>query len=148
MSRVTWIGKQNPIADQPTLGAIEFFLNIPAEQADDCNKIRSDLENPMAIATTGLPLRGAECAETTPEARTNQRRRISFQAGRALEILGHAIEYLTDEYIHEAKQISAQDPQVQAIQILMALNRQIYYACPVQPTLIERIRAFFHVAPH
>ena len=97
MSRVTWIGKQNPIADQPTLGAIEFFLNIPAEQADDCNKIRSDLENPMAIATTGLPLRGAECAESTPEAKTNPRREISVQAGRALEILGHAIEYLTDE---------------------------------------------------
>lgn len=101
----------------------------------------------MAIATTGLPVR-LDCAVTTPMARTNRRRDISVQAGRALEILGHAIEYLTDQYIHDAKQISAQDPQVQAIQILMALNREIYYACPVQPTLIERMRAFFHAAPY
>lgn len=89
-----------------------------------------------------------DCAVASPVARNNQRRHISVQSGRALEILGHAIEYLTDEYVLEAAQISAHDPQVQAIQILMALNRQIYYACPVEPTLIERLRAFFHAAPH
>ncbi len=31
-----------------------------------------------------------------------RRRRISPQAGHALEILGHAIEYLADEYVHQA----------------------------------------------
>jgi hypothetical protein len=34
---------------------------------------------------------------------------------------------------------------VEAIQLLMALNRQIYFTCPVMPTLAEGLRAFFHV---
>jgi hypothetical protein len=76
--------------------------------------------------------------------KTARRRHISPQSGRALEILGHAIEYLTDEYIRSANQISARDPDVQAIQMLMALNREIYYECPLKPTLIERLQVWFH----
>jgi hypothetical protein len=60
---------------------------------------------------------------------------ISAQAGRALEIHGHAIEYLSDEYVNEAQQFSEHDPQVEAIQILMAFNREMYFGCPVMPTL-------------
>ena len=73
---------------------------------------------------------------------SKRRRRISPEAGRALEILGHAIEYLADEYIHSARTFSANDPEVQAIQLLMALNRQIYFECPIVPTLTERLRTF------
>jgi hypothetical protein len=69
-------------------------------------------------------------------------RRISPEAGRALEILGHAIEYLADEYVNETKNLSATDPQVAAIGLLMSLNRQVYYECPVIPTFSVRIRAF------
>ena len=50
-------------------------------------------------------------------------RRIAPRAGFALETLGHAIEYLADEYVHEfGRQPVADvapgfiDPQVQAIQ--------------------------------
>jgi hypothetical protein len=75
-----------------------------------------------------------------------ERRRISLDAGHALEKLGHAIEYLTDEYVHETKELSATDPQVEAIRLLMSLNRQVYYACPVIPTFSERFRAFLHGA--
>jgi uncharacterized pyridoxamine 5'-phosphate oxidase family protein len=62
--------------------------------------------------------------------------------GRALEILGHAIEYLADEYALSAAQmgtLSSADPQVEAIQMLMALNRQVYYACPEIEPLFRRI---------
>jgi len=80
---------------------------------------------------------------STPAAKiTNRRRRISPESGRALEILGHAIEYLTDEYIQSEKQVSAHDPDVEAVQLLMALNRKVYYECPESPTLTERLRAF------
>ena len=72
-------------------------------------------------------------------------RQISPRAGRALEILGHAIEYLTDEYVRGAKQISANDPEVQAIQLLMRLNREIYFDCPVVPTIANPIRRLFQV---
>ena len=70
-------------------------------------------------------------------------RRIGPQAGRALEILAHAIEYLSDEYIFRAHTFSASDPDVQAIQILMALNRQVYFECPRIPTFVERCKVFF-----
>ena len=73
-------------------------------------------------------------------------RRISPEAGRALEILGHAIEYLIDEYVHETKRLSATDPQVEAIRLLMSLNRQVYYECPVIASFSERFRAFLHGA--
>jgi hypothetical protein len=71
-------------------------------------------------------------------------RRIPPQAGRALEILGHAIEYLTDEFVHQGGSHSAGDGQLKAVQLLMALNRQIYYECPEVPTLGERWRAWSH----
>jgi hypothetical protein len=70
------------------------------------------------------------------------RRRISPQAGRALEILGHAIEYLSDEFVHEGGVFSASDPRLEAIQLLMRVNRQIYLGCPAVPTLAERWQIF------
>jgi hypothetical protein len=62
--------------------------------------------------------------------------------GRALEILGHGIEYLADEYALSTAQmgtLSSGDPRVEAIQMLMALNRQVYYACPEIEPLLRRI---------
>jgi hypothetical protein len=59
------------------------------------------------------------------------RRRLSPQSGRALEILGHAIEYLADEYANDLSDkgpLGSADPRVAAIQILKGLNRAIYYS--------------------
>jgi hypothetical protein len=72
------------------------------------------------------------------------RRRTTPEAGFALEILGHAIEYLADEFVHEAGLLSSihihsGDPRVEAIQLLMAANRQVYFACPVVPSLSQRV---------
>lgn len=72
-------------------------------------------------------------------------RRISHEAGRALEILGHAIEYLSDEFVHAGETLSAHDAQVEAVQMLMGINRQIYFACPEVPTLSERCRMLLHL---
>lgn len=102
----------------------------------------------MAATTSRITVHGIARTQAVPDTNTSLRRHITPEAGHALEILGHAIEYLTDEYVVTTKQISAHDPQVEAIQLLMALNRQIYFACPVVPTLAERLRAFFHVAAH
>jgi len=78
---------------------------------------------------------------------TLRRRRISPASGRALEILGHAIDYLADEFVHAGGALSACDPQVEAIQLLIDLNRQIYFACPELPTFAERLRAFLRLRP-
>jgi hypothetical protein len=74
-----------------------------------------------------------------------RRRRISPQAGHALEILGHAIEYLADEFVYAGGSFSARDPQVEAVQLLMGLNREIYFDCPEAPTFADRWRALLHL---
>lgn len=73
-----------------------------------------------------------------------RRRRITPAAGHALEILGHAIEYLSDEFVRSGEPLTAHNAQVEAVQLLMAKNRQIYLACPESPTLAERWRALVH----
>ena len=79
---------------------------------------------------------------STGAVRPAPRRRIGAEAGRALEILGHAIEYLADEYVQDTGSVfSANDGRLLAIQILMAANREIYFSCPEIPSLMERIRA-------
>ena len=92
-------------------------------------------------------------APAIPVSRPRPRsRRITAEAGRALEILGHAIEYLSDEFIHDggfsrcsnawgSGELAARNGQMQAMQLLMALNRQVYYECPEVPTFGERCRA-------
>jgi hypothetical protein len=73
--------------------------------------------------------------------RANRQRCISPQAGHALEILGHAIEYLADETLFECADTS--DPRfkgrLEAIQLLNATDRQIYFECPEVPRLKERV---------
>ena len=91
------------------------------------------------IAIVGSLCRHPSLAIVTVIGRSNRRRRTTSKAGHALEITGHAIEYLADELVREGGSVSADSPQVQAIQILMAANRKIYFECPVVPTLKERI---------
>jgi hypothetical protein len=74
------------------------------------------------------------------QASVERRRRISPEVGRALEMLGHAIEYLADEYVYEGGQFNIADPRVQAAVMLMERNREIYFSCPEVPSLGERLR--------
>ena len=94
----------------------------------------------MAISLTGVSL-PVRAPVIRAEARSHGRR-ISPEAGHALETLGHAIDYLIDEYINEGGLFGAHDPRVEAIQLLMALNRQVYLACPEAPTLGDRFRSW------
>ena len=68
-----------------------------------------------------------------------RRHNLTPEAGRALEILGHAIDYLADELVQEGGSIFEDSGRLQAIQLLMARNREIYFACPVVPTLGDRL---------
>lgn len=97
-----------------------------------------------ATTTSGFDIHGVAGAKPALFTKKSRCRFITPAAGHALELLGHAIEYLTDELVHRGMTVSAHDPQVEAIQLLMALNRQVYYECPVIPTFSERLRAFFH----
>ncbi len=75
-----------------------------------------------------------------------RRRRISPEAGRALEILGHAIEYLTDEHIYRGGSVAAGGSEIEAIQKLMGVNRQIYFGCPEVPSMADRWRRLLHLS--
>jgi hypothetical protein len=80
----------------------------------------------------------------------SQRRKISYQEGHALEILGHAIEYLADEYALECRSRNAvnhaKTGPVQAIELLMARSREIYLAGEPVPTFAERVRLWLGFA--
>jgi hypothetical protein len=95
----------------------------------------------MATSITGilLPSQAPNLAATKMRVR---RRYVSPDAGHALEILGHAIEYLSDEYVKEGGLFAARDPRIEAIRLLMALNREVYFACPELPTFGERLRSW------
>ncbi len=71
------------------------------------------------------------------------RRLHSAESARALEILGHAIEYLADEYANDLAgkgPLGSADPRVAAIQTLKGLNRAVYYSgAEVQPAF-KRMR--------
>jgi hypothetical protein len=71
------------------------------------------------------------------------RRRLSPESSRGLEILGHAIEYLADEYAADTADkgpLGSADPRVEAIQLLKGLNRSIYFSgTEIQPAM-QRIR--------
>jgi hypothetical protein len=72
-------------------------------------------------------------------------------------MLGHAIEYLADEFSLDCMRLDGMDgaadaqadsklgarlgvhPRIQAIELLMARNREIYLSCPVAPTWAERL---------
>jgi hypothetical protein len=75
-----------------------------------------------------------------------RRRQITPQAGKALEKLGHAIEYLTDEFVQSGESFSASNSQLEAVQLLMALNRRVYFECPEVPTLTEKVLDLLHRA--
>jgi hypothetical protein len=71
-------------------------------------------------------------------------------AGRAIEMLGHAIEYLADEFTLECMNAKrpvavSTHPQMKAIELLMARNREIYLNCPEAQTLGERLRSWLRV---
>jgi hypothetical protein len=67
------------------------------------------------------------------------------RSGRALEILGHAIEYLADEYVRDNSSAETKEGTLQAIQILMEANRGIYHSRPKPLSLKEWLRALLRL---
>jgi hypothetical protein len=106
------------------------------------NRVR--IYSMAASVTSGFPIpASAPIAIMSPRRLT--RRRITPEAGRALEILGHAIEYLTDEFVHDGGTFSAHDERLQAVQLLMSLNRQVYFECPEAHSFAERCRTLLGI---
>ena len=72
------------------------------------------------------------------------RRRVTPEAGRALEKLGHAIEYLTDEMVERGGPETLNPAEMQAVKILMEINHSIYNDCPEETGVADRLKALLH----
>ncbi len=115
--------------------------------------------NSAFLASTTVPLtqitqiaqKPIEQAHAITAKPRHRRRRLDRQSGQAIEILGHAIQYLADEFALDCLELkepafrnaSGKSPRIEAIELLMSFNRQIYMSCPVVPTLPERLRSLF-----
>jgi hypothetical protein len=69
------------------------------------------------------------------------RRRGSEAQGRALETLGHAIEYLIDSQLWRGRDYDPKADQ-EAIQILMRLSREVFGECPEVISVRRRFHAW------
>lgn len=69
------------------------------------------------------------------------RRRGSQEQGRALESLGHAVEYLVDSGLFLRDERNQRDEH-EAIQILMRLSRAVFAECPEVVPLRRRLEAW------
>jgi hypothetical protein len=68
------------------------------------------------------------------------RRRGSFDQGRALEILGHAIEYLSDSRMFSAGDATGREQaEAEAIQIMTRASRAVFMECPEAVPLHRRV---------
>ncbi len=86
-------------------------------------------------------------AETrkTPVVDECQPRHIPYKAAQALEILGHAIEYLSEAGGYEEATVPEERAHLEAVQILMSLNHSIYFACPPVGSFRVRWHSFLHI---
>lgn len=124
------------------LNVTGYVCHLGSPSAVPMNRERIDA---MAASTTaGISI--PRPAQSAPAVRVpaHRSRQITPWAGHALETLGHAIEYLTDEFAHSGVSFSSDHAQIQAVQILMACNREVYFDCPEIPIFGERWRALFH----
>jgi hypothetical protein len=83
-----------------------------------------------------------------------QRRRPNRTQGHALEVLGHAIEYLVDQQLqresHAEPQTLSYQADAPAMHILMRLSREVFAECPEaaspRPSLKQRLFRLFPIA--
>jgi hypothetical protein len=85
-----------------------------------------------------------------PKAR-NLRRILTREQGRALEMIGHAVDYLNDCYLYEGDDdqlINIGGSSSEAIQILVSLRWQILQSAPIrEPRTLRLWNALFNRHP-
>lgn len=93
-------------------------------------------------------LRQSQRADASTETRPGRvmRHVMTREQGRALETIGHAVDYLQDCQIHagpEEEIINCAGPMTDAIQILISMHLQILRSLPLAEPLPHRIWKFF-----
>lgn len=70
------------------------------------------------------------------------RRRGSRQQGKALEFLGHSVEYLVDSRLFTTDEVVAKNDR-EAVQILMRASREVFAECPEVITVGRRMKRMY-----
>ena len=76
-----------------------------------------------------------------PSANGRMRRKITREQGCALEVIGHAVDYLNDSYLYEGADdeiIDFSGPSMDAVRILISAQRQILSSLPLAEPLPQR----------
>lgn len=76
---------------------------------------------------------------TPPLRRRTVTRRPSVEQGRALETLGHAIEYLVDSRLYLVDQLATR-ADAEATQLLMQHSRQVFAECAEVVPVTRRLK--------
>ncbi len=125
------------MATSPVFAPLPASLPVPPSRPAAAAPLPASTPRPTPVIRTAVH------SASTGVSTRSARRHITPEAGFALTVLGHAIEYLADEYVHAAGSLPSvhnSDPRLEAIQILMAANRQVYYESPIVPSLVDRLR--------
>ena len=134
----------NPMADADHISETENSAEIQTEIHPDEVQLFRTLSRkrdvaPIAYMPTALA--------ANPRAR-NLRRILTREQGRALEMIGHAVDYLNDGYLFEGEDdelINIGGSSNQAIQILGSLRWQILQSAPIREPRARLLwNALFH----
>ena len=91
-----------------------------------------------------LPILLSDADVSTCQPLGNHRRHVSPEARHALEILGHAIEHLSGEFVEAGTGFDPNDAHLEAVHLLMAINHEVYFECPEAHSFSERCGSFLH----
>jgi len=117
----------------------------PATQADTTGNAARQQADGGAASTEWQPFADSRMqGVAAPErpATRRMRRVISQEQGRALETIGHAVDYLNDCHLSEGQDgeiVNVVCPVREAVQILITLYLQLLHSLPLVEPLSHRI---------
>ncbi len=109
----------------------------------------TELRQPARRSSTPLAQQSVLPWNTASQAAvTGKRRVMTREQGRALETIGHAVDYLQDIYLHHGPDqeiLRSDSPAMEAVRILVATRRELLNSLPLRETFSQRIRnVLFH----
>jgi hypothetical protein len=103
---------------------------------------RAGAKPPLQWNRPATPMPAAANTIETPQANQKLRRVMTREQGCALEMIGHAVDYLNDCYLQEGSEyeiIDFRGPSMEAIQILIFAQREVLRSLPLTEPLTLRL---------
>jgi hypothetical protein len=121
---------------------------IPDEARTEINPDEVQLFQTLSRKSDVAPIAYMPKALAANPRSRSLRRILTREQGRALEMIGHAVDYLNDCYLYEGEDdqlINIGGSSNQAVQILVSLRWQILQSAPIrEPRTLRLWNALFH----